>query len=582
VTIESASSSAAHPNPRRFQFRPVRGSDGIWEREDGAFIPITAPDWDRALELLRRINDLQDSSGRRISSLIQEDGFEPWWYAQDRLMRFYLVPLTQLFPLMEAAQDSPIRILNAPIDLQRVLTAFTGEDGLLLLPLGKQGRPGNVKQMGTSAWMLLALSLASLATFRWLKIDTIFYIVDHISPGLNHDFRFSPLYDQFRERGISFAEYAHTLLPRTGIRNFLQRKRPVFFLEAADDWARLSHWTPPISPWSGVLGPKTNGYGITSNSVEDQILDILAQKALEWCAESVGRQRALVRALKIQRARRALLFDDSRHNHELAAACHTVGIPVMGFQHGVFNRYHAGLMAYGLTDARPHGFDKYGVWSEVFRKRVLRDSTLYRADQVVVSGPIRPPAKLSPLVGDDCANTIQTPPRSTVRILVVSEPLARKGEVAPYLKYLLDNTDFELWFKFRPGESTSSLSEYSLPADQVHLLQTATVYDAFAQVDAVIGTYSSVLYEAVLANRPIVWMRTSRAYGRELYEEGFAEAANTPEDLPAAIQRALLQDETARTRLRARMWGENVSDGARRIIDELVALSPPAEEKNRR
>jgi hypothetical protein len=544
--------------PRHLRFRPNPDTDGAFEQKEGAPIPVSAPDWDRALDLLRKINTLPNASGKRISSILVEDGFEPWWYGQDRLLRFYLVPLTQLFPLLMAAEGmKSIRVENAPPDLERVLRAVGGKMGFPAM----EGTAPPQPKGSIGKWAMLALTFFSLMVFRIAGRDTLFYIIDHVSPGLRQDFRFTPLYRELDRSGFRYAEYAHTLSPYQALKNFFRRGRPVFFLEAADFWAQLAGERPVVP----AVEIPVQG----SDILEDRALRALVPVVMEGCAQSVARQRMLKRALRFQRVRRALIFDDNRHNHELVAACISLGIPVLGFQHGVFNKFHAGLMAYGFSGARRHAFDRYGVWSGLFRDRLLRDTALYTSDQVFVAGPVRPP--------DVSTSSPDRPkkesgPGGTIRVLVVSEPLARKHEVAAFLQTLLKDPRFELYLKLRPGESEKSLEEYSLPASRVHLLQTGTVYEAFAQVDVAVGSYSSVLYEAALTGIPIVWMKTTRAYGRELVEEGIAEAAEKPEAMPAAVLKAFALPDTERRRRREHLWGIEIQNGAASLVQALQQL----------
>jgi hypothetical protein len=539
----------------RLRFRPNPDTDGAFEQPEGAPIPVLAPDWDRALELLRKINCFKDASGKRVSSIFVEDGFEPWWYGQDRLLRFYLVPLTQLLPLLQAVDGREwIRVENAPSDLDRVLRAIGGKEGFASVEGGaltpQKGSPGK--------WAMLALALASLAAFRLTRRDTLFYIIDHVGPGLRQDFRFTPLYRELERGGFRYAEYAHTLSPYQAIKNLFRRRRPVFFLESADFWARLAGgWmpTPEVEMPSGA-----------PDATEDRALRALLPVVLDGCTQSIARQRVLKRALRFQHVRRALIFDDNRHNHELVAACRSLEIPVLGFQHGVFNKFHAGLMAYGFSGSRSHAFDRYGVWSDLFRDRLLRDSALFPPERVFVAGPVRPPEV--PLSSTDRSKRLAVP-KGTIRVLVVSEPLARKREVAAFLQILLKDPRFELYLKLRPGESERSLEEYSLPPSGVRVLRTGTVYEAFAQVDVVIGTYSSVLYEAALVSVPIVWMKTTRAYGRELVEEHLAEAADRPEKISDAIQSALALPDAELRRRRDRIWGKEIRNGAVSLVQAM-------------
>jgi hypothetical protein len=569
----------------RLRFCPNPVPDGVFERTAGAHIPIPAPDWDRALSLLRAINALKDASGARVSSRMVEDGFEPWWYSQDRLFRFYLVPLTQLLPLLEEASGwKNLRIENLPADAERVLRALGGKMGFPALapsaatdapPALRRATRGSARFFGQGA--MFALTLASLAAFRVARRDTIFYIIDHVSPGQRYDFRFAPLYRELDRNGYRYAEYAHTLSPRQAVENFFRRRRPVYFLESADFQAAIGRVrTKPtaVSPPSREGKNRSgNGSGAGENpTVEERALWALVPMVLADCADSLARQRVLKRAVRFQRARRAVIFDDNRHNHELIAACLSLGLPVLGFQHGVFNEYHTGLMAYGFEDGRRHAFDRYGVWSGLFRERLLKHSELYDARRVFLCGPIRPPEGRSRGASHGCADKSGQPPAGKIRVLVVSEPLARKSEVAEFLKTLADDPGMELYLKLRPGEPARSLEEYSLSPSRVRLLHTGTVYEALAQVDVAVGTYSTVLYEAALAEIPAVWMRTSRAYGRELAEESLAEEAKAPEELPAAVRRAAGLSEAERRQRRILVWGEEVRDGARRLVEEMKNL----------
>jgi hypothetical protein len=544
--------------PWQLRFRPNPGTDGVFEQPDGALIPVPPPDWDRALTLLRKLNSLTDSSGRRLPSILTEEGYEPWWYSQDRLLRFYLVPFTQLLPLLTAMEGKQrIRVENAPPDLERVLQSICGKEGFAAW----EGTQNPKQKSSPGKWVMLALTLASLVAFRIQGRDTLFYIIDHVSPGLRQDFRFAPLYRELTGAGFRFAEYAHTLSPKQAINNFFKRGRPVFFIESADFLAGTSARRIP-APVIDLPSQKTF-------SIEDRALRALVPVVMEGCRQSAARQRILKRALRFQQVRRALIFDDNRHNFELIAACRTLGIPILGFQHGVFNKFHAGLMAFGFSGDHPHAFDRYGVWSGLFRDRLLRDSALFAPDRVFVAGPVRPPDAAM-----DTAEKIRTTaaPGAKIRVLVVSEPLARKAEVAAYLRTLAQDPDFELYLKLRPGESDKSLDEYSLSASEVQLLRTGTVYEACARVDAVIGTYSSVLYEAALMSIPIIWMKTTRAYGRELVEEGLAEAAQRPEELADAIRRAHALSPGALLERRERIWGAEISNGAVSLIRELKSL----------
>jgi hypothetical protein len=71
---------------------------------------------------------------------------------------------------------------------------------------------------------------------------------------------------------------------------------------------------------------------------------------------------------------------------------------------------------------------------------------------------------------------------------------------------------------------------------------------------------------------PIVWMHTSRAYGRELGEEHLAEAAGRPDELPGAIRKAVARTDADLRRIRERVWGKDVRNGSECLLEELRRL----------
>jgi len=551
----------------RLHFRPDASGDGQVEAETWQEA-LPPADWDEALRLLKRINLSTTPTGERLASLVTVDGFEPWWFVQDRLFRFTLLPLTRYLPLLaRLAGANEAQLIDAPAEARRALRALSGRAGFPRFTLAGGLPIAASPSRRVAAWLGQAaarlVSNAALIGFRLTRRDTVLYTIDIVSPGLDHDFRISPLYAELRRRGYRYAEYAHSLSPRIALGNMLRRRRPAVVLEAFDDDPRVSYQLPRAAqPLSAAEG----------GTLEDRVLRAVALEVLGWCQASAARYRALRRALMRQGARRAIVFDDNRHNHELVAACHSLGLKVLGFQHGVFNRFHTGTMAYGFEGARTHAFDLYGVWGPLFRERLLAGSCLYDADQVVVCGPLRAPHGCPP-PADPAARAAQKDlvrageKASRPRVLLVSEPLARKGEVQTYLEALIGSGRFDLCVKLRPGEEPAGLRAYGLDPASVRMLQTATVYEAFGQVDLALGTYSTVLYEAALSLIPTVWLRTAIAYGRELAEEGLAEAAEDPQHVVAAVDRALRLPREELLRRRDRIWSNAADDGARRLVE---------------
>jgi hypothetical protein len=540
----------------RLHYRPGDTGDGrveagTWQHD------LPPADWDEALRLLKRINLATTSTGERFASLVAVDGLETWWFVQDRLFRFTLLPLTRFLGMLPRLDgEREVELIGAPAEAQRALQPLSGRAGFprFVFEGSTPAASGHSRRI-TSGFGQAAVRLASnaaLIAFHLARRDTVLYTIDIVSPGLDHDFRIGPLYTELRRRGYRYAEYVHSLTPRLALANMLRRGRPAAVLEAFDDDASTRYAIPPAAQRLAA----TEG-----GTLEERVLRAVALEVFAWCQASAARYRRLRRALAQQGARRAIIFDDNRHNHELVAACHSLGLRVLGFQHGVFNRFHTGTMAYGFEGVRSHAFDLYGVWGPLFRERLLAGSCLYDADQVVVSGPLRAPHALQ-----GRPKTLHEGGRRP-RVLLVSEPLARKHEVQRYIEAIARSGRYELCVKLRPGEDPDGLRAYGLDPAAVRILQTPTVYEALAQVDAALGTYSTVLYEAALSLVPTVWLRTAIAYGRELAEEGLAEAADSPPLAVEAIDRALRLVPEELLRRRDRIWSSTVADGARRLVD---------------
>lgn len=567
------------PSGRTFEgyaYHQELGPDGtLVSTTGGESIPLQPPDWEEALRLLRQMNSLRDAEGRRVSSLVQIDGFEPWWFVQDRLYRFYLLPLTQFRGFLQASYGRPqVGLAGAPRDLVRLTRVLSGREGFPTYWL-LDGMGIRLRSLGKVRWKErvagvapFAFTWASLLLFRLLGQDTLLYIIDQVSPGLDHDFRLSPLYHELQARGYRVAEYAHTLSARRALANSLKRCRPVAFIESFGAFSDLEEPPGPVA--------RSVPSGATPLDFEPACERVLALVALAWCHQSATRYRHICQAIKLHGPKRAIIFDDNRHNHELVAACRKMGVKVLGFQHGLFNRFHTGLMAYGFTEARRHDFDLYGLWGPIFAERLTRDSQLFDPGRLFVAGPVRPPLAL-----DEPNCDVQSGADRIRQVLLVSEPLARRNELAAYLRPLLEDPHYHLQIKLRPGEPKEEASRYGIDLGELDVVQTTSVYDAIKAADVVMGTYSSVLYEAALTLRPIVWLRTSMAYGAELVQEGLAEEATAPEKIRQVVDRAACLPEEELRRRRRVIWGNPSRSGVEVLLDraEEELWDPPGKKR---
>ncbi len=94
-----------------------------------------------------------------------------------------------------------------------------------------------------------------------------------------------------------------------------------------------------------------------------------------------------------------------------------------------------------------------------------------------------------------------------------------------------------------------------------------SVYEAFTQSDVIVGTYSTALYEAILALHPVVVLNTSFAYGHEIVRDGLADFAESPGRLADTLLQTTLHPRAELLRRRKIVWGVQISDGASALFD---------------
>jgi hypothetical protein len=314
---------ATGAEPLRLHYRSEPSGEERVEAEAWQY-ELPPADWDEALRLLKRINLAAAPGGEHLAALVTVDGFEPWWFVQDRLFRFTLLPLTRYLALLPRLDGlKSVALDGAPPEARRALKPPLRPAGSRALTFeGGEARPSASRTL--SGWLGKAavrlISELALIEFRLARRDTILYTIDIVSPGLDHDFRIGPLYAELRRRGYRYAEYAHSLSMRAALLNMLRRRRLAVVLEAFDDAPSAKFELPRAAQGMAALA---------SGTLEERVLRALALEALGWCQASATRYSRLRRVVRRHGARRAIVLDDNRHNHELVAACHGLGLRVL-------------------------------------------------------------------------------------------------------------------------------------------------------------------------------------------------------------------------------------------------------------
>ena len=234
-----------------------------------------------------------------------------------------------------------------------------------------------------------------------------------------------------------------------------------------------------------------------------------------------GRLRDLPRMRRLLRRLHpaGILLVNEYGRPEWLVAARAEGIPAAAIQHGIIHRFHVGYR----YPARPPELVLPGrtyVFGD-YEARLLTEESAYRADEVVVAGS--PRLDLVPMAPTP-ASRVAT--RDAVRqelgvadgdrLVVVSTTaaavLTRFG-VVPALGRLFDHPleRVHLVFKLHPAESDGTRYERlvngiagarGIPAPPMTIVKAIDLYRLLAAADAHLGSYSTVLTEAIVIGTP--------------------------------------------------------------------------------
>jgi hypothetical protein len=176
-------------------------------------------------------------------------------------------------------------------------------------------------------------------------------------------------------------------------------------------------------------------------------------------------------------------------------------IPTFGFMHGV------SVLSFMGHEYMPEyrgknqlGPDYFGVWSQLWLKRFSDNARIYTKDAIELSGPLRPPGQ-----------TIARRDRN--KIYLVSETHAHLADWIPYFEILETQKQYQIVLKIRPHGTDkfwNSLSKTDWPQRLGLVLSRESSPAAFADALVVIGSHSTVIWEAAAAGSPVLIVNTSK------------------------------------------------------------------------
>jgi hypothetical protein len=232
----------------------------------------------------------------------------------------------------------------------------------------------------------------------------------------------------------------------------------------------------------------------------------------------------------------------------------------------------------GFAGEKSLSLDKYGLWSEWWKKYYIEHGKTYKPEQLVVSGPIRPLEKSNETI--DPKNSIETVQRNNIiRVLFVSEQLAVPEEVMPYLEKLLGQENLEILFTFRQfGDGFKNWLAKNRP-DVLNnpkiKIAAGGLVQAIADSDVAVGSHSTAVLEMLLKEKMPIFFQTKKwgdYYSLRDYDDQRTFFAENPDELIQKIQTVRTVSRETLLDLQKRYFGDPYQNGSAWLVDQLISF----------
>jgi hypothetical protein len=229
-------------------------------------------------------------------------------------------------------------------------------------------------------------------------------------------------------------------------------------------------------------------------------------------------------------------LDDSRYSNELNIASKDLGIKTIGYMHGRFNEYHLGLFEFP--------YDKYLVWSDYFKNKLLDISDKYSEENIEVVGHFRLAEKL-PVV------------KRGKNILWLGESNIEYNEITHFIKLIVDN-GYNVIFRGKPG-TNNNLKKF-LKENNISIDNSNSYFECLQnqRIGLVVGTHSTALMESWIVGVPSLALMCSYDYGNHLWEDRLIDLCKEEEDFIDNINRYfdMLDDEIVI--IKSKIWNSEI------------------------
>lgn len=392
-------------------------------------------------------------------------------------------------------------------------------------------------------------SLAGALTLIFSKRKIAIYSVDVISDTYKNDSRLSDLYKVLEEKRIRYLEIIHTTLSRRLVKNFLLRKRPTIYLESFYIISNI------IFGWrfsSKVKTLKQKDLEIFSTSAEKSFAESLLiqyEKRAYLTAKVVPLLSFVIRKSGLKAI---FAIDDYRYSLEVILASRLAGIKTIALQHGHITKYQVGWLKMEGVAGEAIAPDTFLVWSDYWKKELERLNSFMPSEKVIVGGW----SKNQALSKNDSGNLIEQRKQKTV--LIPYETAAPKAPIKSLIEKLILGGEYKIIFKLRADiKKEEQLAQYGLEnMNHVNFSIETNGEKALAKCNALIGVYSTFLYDGVLRGVPVGILLSASDYGEGMVTNNLAENFSVSGDVAKEVEKLLrIRSETLEER-KKKLLGE--------------------------
>ena len=211
--------------------------------------------------------------------------------------------------------------------------------------------------------------------------------------------------------------------------------------------------------------------------------------------------------IKVLGIRKFFLIDDYRIMPFILSSCNELKIISVGYMHGKLSKYNLSHQYFN--------FNKFYVWSEFFKKKILSINKNYSKEDIIVDPKIKYTTKFLKKI------RVKRDYKK-INLLLLHDNDVKIYELIQILKELVKIKNINFFLKLRPNESyNSDIFDFCL-VNKIRYFQKKNIYSLIfsKKINFLISSSSTMLLESSLMNiYPVLFSKKENFFAKELISE---------------------------------------------------------------